>query len=72
MRHPHVPFPVHVAMTWPVVLPLVVGGLASWAAGHVMAHLMVVAVARSMDMTSRSGHRRYYRVDPEYRTDHHW
>lgn len=56
----------------PVLLPVTLGCLAAWAAGHLVAHLTVKAVARSMDMTSRAGHRRYYRIAPDFRADHHW
>lgn len=72
MIHPHVPFAVSVMFTPVLLLPVFVGTLAAWGAGHVMAHLTVKALAKSMDMTSRSGHRRYYRVDPDFRADHHW
>lgn len=53
--------------TWPVLLPVFVGLLGAYIGGHVMAHLTVKAVAVGMDMTSRAGHRRYYRVDREFR-----
>lgn len=53
--------------TWPVLLPVALGCLAAWGTGHLVAHLTVKAVARSMDMTSRAGHRRYYRIEKGYR-----
>lgn len=58
--------------TWPVLLPVALGCLAAWGTGHLVAHLTVRALAVGMDMTSQAGHRRYYRVAPEFRADHHW
>ena len=55
------------SVTWPVVLPLAVGVVVAWAAGHVAVHLTVRALAASMDMTSRAGHRRYFRRGEDYR-----
>lgn len=64
---PAVPLGVS-ALTVPVLLaPLAVGVVVSWAMGHLMAHLTVRALAAGVDMTSRAGHRRYYRVEGEYR-----
>lgn len=51
----------------PILLPVALGCLAAWGTGHLVAHLTVKAVARSMDMTSRAGHRRYYRIEKGYR-----
>lgn len=51
----------------PVLLPVVLGCLAAWGSGHLVAHWTVKAVAASMDMTSRAGHRRYYRTAKGYR-----
>lgn len=53
--------------TWPVLLAAGVGLLSAWAAGHVMAYLTVRAMATGLDMTSRAGHRRYYRIAKGYR-----
>lgn len=58
---------VAAAVTWPVMLPLAVGVVVAWAAGHVAAHLTALAVAKSLDMTSRAGHRRYFRIGDDYR-----
>lgn len=58
---------VAASTVWPVLLPVAVGLVAAWGAGHVMAHLTVKAIATGMDMTSRAGHRRYYRIGGEYR-----
>lgn len=58
--------------TWPVLLPVALGCLAAWSAGHVTAHLTVKALAIGMDMTSSAGHRRYYRLGREYRRGFHW
>ena len=55
------------SVTWPVVLPLAVGVVVAWAAGHVAVHLTVLALAKSLDMTSRAGHRRYFRIGDDYR-----
>lgn len=65
--HPGVPLGVS-ALTVPILLaPLAVGVVVSWAMGHLMAHLTVRALATGMDMTSRAGHRRYYRKGVDYR-----
>ena len=51
----------------PVLLPVALGCLTAWGSGHLVAHWTVRAVAASMDMTSRAGHRRYYRIAKGYR-----
>ena len=53
--------------TWPVLLPVALGALAAWGSGHLVAHWTVKALAVSMDMTSKAGHRRYYRKGVDYR-----
>ena len=67
--HDHLAMSDVVAATWcwPVLLPVALGCLAAWGAGHLVAHLTVKAVAVGMDMTSVAGHRRYYRIAKGYR-----
>lgn len=62
MDHESVLAKVELTTAWVVLAPMAVGLVVAWAVGHLTAHLMVRAVAQSMDMTSRAGHRRYYRI----------